>query len=216
VVGQLIGGMAQNFEYQKLIEVHPRYTGLENQTVAVAVDLDMMTSYEHPSVALNIAVNVSRRIRENVKGVTVVSATSVADWQYRTPHWNSMAYGEIAETLGVDRVVLIDIYEYRLHPPGNQWLWEGVCVANVGIIERDAFDPDNFVDVFTIEETYPKISGVGRENASERAIETGLLTHFVQKAAWLFFRHFEPKHPDKYQGPPPSQVDDPREKKKKK
>lgn len=202
IVARLVGGMAQNVEYSTLIEVHPAYTGLENKTVAVLVTADLAMVYEHPEVALTIAANVSRRIRRNVPGARVLSAGAIADWQFRTTQWSAMPYGEIAEQLNADRLVLIDVYEYRLHPPGNQWLWEGVCTATVAVIERDGFDPDNYVDAFNIESRFPDVKGVGRDGAVAAQIRTGLLARFVERTAWLFYTHLEPKHPDKYKPPP--------------
>jgi hypothetical protein len=199
-VERLIGGMAQNYEYQKLKEVHALYPDLENKTVAVLVDVDLGTLYEHPDVVLTIATNVSRDVQLNVPGVRVISPTYVTEWQFRTPMWNAMPYGEIAESIGVDRVVHIDLYEFRLHPPGNRWLWEGVCAANVGIIERDGLDPDAYADVFSVESTYPSIRGVTRDSADANRIRTGLLKLFVDEVSWLFYPHLEPKYPDKFRG----------------
>jgi len=199
-IGKLVGGMMQNEEYQTLKETHAVYDGLENKRVAVLVDVDMVTLYEHPAIALSLAANVARRIATNVPGVTVISPALVSEWQFRTPQWNTVPYGEITERLNVDRIVHIDIYEFRLHPPGNQWLWEGVCSANVGIIERDGFDPDNYADMFNVSVAFPDMSGVTRENASARGIKQGLLTLFTRKTSWLFFTHLEPKHPKYYRG----------------
>jgi hypothetical protein len=199
-VERLVGGMMQNYEYSKVIEVHAAYPGLENKTVAVLVDVDLGTLYEHPDVLLTIATNVSHRIQANVPGVTVVAPSYVSEWQFRTPMWSAMPYAEIAESIGVDRVVHIDLYEFRLHPRGNRWLWEGVCAANVGIIERDGLDPDSYVDVFNVESAYPDLKGLGRESADATQIQTGLLSQFVERASWLFYPHFEPKHPDKFKG----------------
>jgi hypothetical protein len=197
---RLVGGMAQNYEYQKLIEVHPVYAGLEDKTVAVLVDVDLGTLYEHPDVLLTIATNVARVIQINVPGATVIAPTYVTEWQFRTPMWNAMPYGEIADSIGVDRVVHIDLYEYRLHPPGNRWLWDGVCAANVGIIERDGLDPDSYADVFSVESSYPPLKGVGRDSANADQIRTGLLALFIEQTGWLFYTHLEPKHPDKFRG----------------
>jgi hypothetical protein len=104
----------------------------------------------------------------------------------------------MAEALDVDRIVYVDIVEYRLNPPGNQWLWEGVCAANVGIIERDGFDPDAFAETFEISSRFPEETGVERSSATAGQIELGLLGQFVQRTAWLFHTHIEPKYPDKY------------------
>jgi hypothetical protein len=197
---RLVGGALQNYEYQLATEVHARYPDLEGKTVAVLVDVDLGTMYEHPDVMLMIATNVSYTIQQEVSDVRVVPPNYVTEWQFRTPMWNAMPYGEIAESIGVDRVVHIDLYEYRLHPPGNRWLWEGVCAANVGIIERDGLDPDAYADVFSVESTYPSIRGVTRDSADANRIRTGLLKLFVDEVSWLFYPHLEPKYPDKFRG----------------
>ncbi len=200
--GYLFGGMAQNYEYSKLIEVLSKYEGLENKSVAVIVQSDMATMYEHPALEYSIAIGVAGRIQKEVPGVRVVDPRRVHTWKFRTPQWSSMPMGEIATRLDVDRLVHVDIYEYRLHPPGNRYLWDGVCAANVGVIERGGYDPDTFVDSFNVESRYPDMEGVGRENASPSQIQTGVLGPFVQRTAWLFHTHLEPKHPDKYKPPP--------------
>jgi hypothetical protein len=200
-VGRLFGGMAQNFEYQKKIEVLPKYDGLQNRTVAVLVEADLSTLYEHPTLVATITDNVSRRIARQVPGARLLPSQVVLQWQYRTPQWNAMPYGEVAAALGVDRLVHIDLYEYRLNPPGNSWEWDGVCAANIGVIERDSYDPDSFVDTFNVESRFPDIKGVDRQSASPAAIETGVLARFVERAAWLFYAHEEPKYPDKYREP---------------
>ena len=198
----LFGGMAQNFEYSKQIEVLSKYDGLENQSVAVIVQSDMATMYEHPDLEYSIAIGIAGRIQKEVPGVKVVDPRRVHTWKFRTPQWSSMPMGEIATRLDVDRLVHVDIYEYRLHPPGNRYLWDGVCAANVGVIERSGYDPDTFVDSFNVESRYPDLEGVGRENASPSQIQSGVLVPFVQRTAWLFHTHLEPKHPDKYKPPP--------------
>jgi hypothetical protein len=199
-VTSLIGGMAQNYEYSKQVVVEPSYNGLEQKSVAVLVDLDMTTRYEHPDVEMTIATRVAQLIQRNVPGVKVVSPRSVAEWQFKTRQWSSLSYGEMTKLLNVDRIVHVDVYEYRLHPPGNQWLWEGVCAANVGVAERDGFDPDSLADVYSVEAKFPEVEGLSRESASAANIQAGLLKIFTRNAAWVFYRHLEPKYPDKYDG----------------
>ncbi len=205
-VGHLIGGMAQNYEYSKLVEVHPVYEGLENKRIAVLVDVDMATAWEHPEVSINVSTNVAHQIHANVEGAQVLSPQIVTDWQYRTSQWSALPYSEIASDLDVDRIVYVDVYEYRLNPPGNRWIWEGWCAANVGIVERDGFDPNSFVESFKVTSEYPKLKGVSRETADAASIQTGLLAIFIQKTAWLFYLHLEPKHPEQYNGPTPESV----------
>jgi hypothetical protein len=197
-IAGLVSVMGQANEYQKLIEVPPRYDGLRNQKVAVLVDAELDVLYQHPRLIEQVMFNASQRILRFVEGAQVMPVQTVLGWQYQTPQWNAMPYGEIADQLGVDRIVQIDIYEYRLNPPGNKWLWEGLCAADVGIVERDSMDPDSFIETFQVRAEFPNVKGVGRENATQAQIETGVLSQFFQQIGWLFYLHEEPKYPDQY------------------
>lgn len=195
-VGQLAGAIGQNIERYKKIEVLPEYYGLENKTVAVVVQCDPSILYEHSSVYGTIAMNVSRRIQENVPGAKVLDYRTVMQWQYQTPTWSMLPYGELADKLGVERVVFIEVYEFRLNPPGNRYLWDGACAATVGIIEQDGWDTDSFAKTWEITSKFPDIPGVGRESATSSSIQMGVLAKFVDQTAWLFYRHIEDKYPD--------------------
>jgi hypothetical protein len=197
-VTSLIGGALQNQEYQKLIEVHARYDGLKDKKFAVLVDVDLGTRYEFPNLVTTVTDGVSRRLMASVPGSAALPTNFVMAWQYRTADWHSLPYGDVAERLQVDRIVLIDIYEYRLHPPGNRYEWDGVAGANISVIEREAPDPDMVVDTFNITSRYPGKTGYGPESASRTLIETILLNDFIKRIDWLFHDHLEPKYPDKY------------------
>ncbi len=197
-IAHLAGAMGQNFEYQKQIEVLPKYEELQGRNCAVVVDADMVTLHEYPTLVSKVTSGVTLRLARDVPEVRMLSPDDIVAWQWRTPQWNAMAFGDLAASLGVDRIVFIDIYEYRLNPPGNRWLWEGTCAANVSVIERDGFDPDSFADTFSITSNFPTISGVDRSGATPGQIEMGLLSDFIKRTAWLFYTHLEPKYPDKY------------------
>lgn len=191
------GVVAHNIEREKKIEVLAEYEGLRNETVAVVVQADHLTLYEYPQVVANMCANVSRRIQQNVEGAKVLDPSIVLDWTYRTSSWSAMPYGEVAKELGVDRLVWIDIFEFRLHPPGNRWIWEGVATASVGVVEPDGFDPDSFAQHWDTSAEFPKVKGLGRESANRQSVETGLLAVFIQEISWLFYDHIEDKYPDK-------------------
>jgi len=192
-----VGATVAAIEREKKIEVPAKYTDLANRTVAVVVQADMSTLYEHPTVAAGIATNVSGRLQTNIEGIRVRNPRDVAAWQYQTPGWASLPYGDIAKQLDVERVVFIDLYEYRLNPVGNRFLWEGVCAANVGIIERDGLDPDSYADTFNIVAKFPTVTAVARDAASQSQIETGLMLRFIEETSWLFYMHIAPKYPER-------------------
>ena len=194
----LYGAMKQNEEYQKEIEVLPVYDDLGHKRVAVVVNTDMGTLYQFPTALESISQGVALRVQKNVPDVIVLSPAVVSRWQYLTPQWNTLTYGEMAEQLNVDRVIYVDLYEFRLNPPGNAWQWEGVAAANIGIIEREGYGSDLFADEFHVVAKFPDLSNVTRESASAEEIQFGLLADFIKRASWLFYRHLEPKHPDKF------------------
>jgi hypothetical protein len=191
-----VGALGQQIERGKKLDVPAQYDGLEEKTCAVVVMSDYATLVEHPEVVGNITANVAQRIRQYVKGASVLPPGQVLDWQYRTPQWRALPFGEVAKELGVERLVLIDLFEYRLNPIGNSYLWDGTAGAHVNVIEADGLAPDEFVYTTTVVARFPNKEGIGRESATREQIERGLLTLFIQKSSWLFYRHIEDKYPD--------------------
>lgn len=192
-----VGAIGQQIERGKKLDVPAAYDGLEGKTCAVIVNADYATLVEHPAVVKNITANVSARIAQYVKDATVLPPATVLGWQYRTPQWRAMPYGDIAKELGVERLVFIDLYEYRLNPTGNSYLWDGVAGGHIGVVEADSLAPDEFVFTSNVVSKFPDKEGVGRESARREDIELGLLTLFIQRSSWLFYRHIEDKYPDK-------------------
>ena len=191
-----VGAIGQQIERGKKLDVPAQYEGLEGQTSAVIVNADYATLVEHPAVVANITANVSARIKLYVKDASVLPPGQVLDWQYRTPQWRALPHGEIAKELGVARLVFIDLYEYRLNPVGNSYIWDGVAAANIGVVEADGLSPDEFAFTSNVVAKFPNKEGIGKESARREAIERGLLTLFIQKSSWLFYRHIEDKYPE--------------------
>ncbi|MDP7004887.1 MAG: hypothetical protein QF718_01575 [Phycisphaerales bacterium] len=192
------GAMAQAHEDQKIIEKEAEYL-LDDMKIAVVISTDLSIHYEHPNVSNTIAEAVAARIAKHVPSARVLNPTYVARWQFETPQWSAMASSEITKQLNVDRVIYIDLQEFRLTPPGNQFLWEGMSSAIIGIIEANSYEQDGFTETYYIDATFPnKPSVLSREEASENKIMTGLLSEFIKKTSWLFYLHKEPKYPDRY------------------
>lgn len=215
-LGRLAGGMAQEFEYQKQLEVLAEYDNLTNRNVAVLVDVDPETLYMHPNLSMQIATGVVRELTQNGEKVQarVFSPEYTIRWQSQTPGWNAMPYSSMAEglnewnkrffkdeegVLNIERIIFIDVYEYRLNPPGNRYEWDGVCGANVRVIETgtDSIDPDFPVWEGNVVAKFPDMQGVGWESASAQNISLGVLSKFVRQVGWLFYDHLEDKYPGK-------------------
>ncbi|MFM1936780.1 MAG: hypothetical protein RI990_1739 [Planctomycetota bacterium] len=189
--------VGEAIEVEKKVEVLAKYRGLENKTVAVLVNAERGVLYEYPTVVPNVAGNVAAGIRRHVAGAQVLDWRESLSWSYRTPSWMTLPLGAVAEELGVDRVVLVDIYEFRLHPPGNRWIWDGLAAASVGIIERDSLDPDTFVEEYSVTVKFPDVPDLSRESAQEASVQTGLVAKFTQTVNKLFYDHITDKYPNK-------------------
>jgi len=191
--------VGEAIESEKQVEVLAKYRGLENATVAVVVNADRSVLYEYPTVVPNVVASVAGGIRNRVSGdkKRIMSPSESLGWCYRNPTWTTMPLGELAKDLGVDRVVVIDIYEFRLNPPGNRWLWDGMAAANVGIVERDSLDPDTYSEEYSVAVKFPDQSELGRESAREGDILLGLTAKFSQQVTKLFYDHMVPKYPDR-------------------
>ena len=195
ILAGITSAIGQKIEKDKMIEVLARYRGLENRSVAVLAHTDMTTAYENPMAVANIVANVASQIQRRVGGSRVLDPRDTLSWSHQHPAWPSMPPGEVAKELDVERVVMIDIYEYRLNPPGNAWIWEGVAAANVTVIEVDGIDPDAPAEEFNVAVGFPEDEGISRDMATANDIELGLQKLFVDKVAWLFYDHIEPKYP---------------------
>ncbi len=193
----LSSAIGANIEKQKQIEVLAKYRGLENKSVAVLAHSDQRTAYEFPTAIPNIVGNVVLILDKNVPGARVLDPRYSVTWMHQTPGWPTLPLADLAKELDVDRVIVIDIFEYRLNPEGNSFLWDGVAGANVSVVERDGIDPDSFAEEFQVISKFPDMEGIGKAQAGPREIEIGLQKTFVDQVGFLFYDHVEEKYPDR-------------------
>ena len=89
----------------------------------------------------------------------------------------------------MQRLVLIDLNEYRLNEPGNRHLWRGYIDGNVAVYEADAEDPDDPAFATTVTAQYPEESSIGLVEGEAETIELAALTSFGLKTGRLFYDH---------------------------
>lgn len=176
---------------QKVIDVKAKYLGLKDQRVAVVVSASDHIDFNYPNARGTIANEVTRRIAENVPGVSVSSPRQILEWQDKTPYWGTRPPSTLIRQLDVDRLVLVEIGEYRMHEPGDKHVLRGVISASVNIVEADAVDPDNFSASFTKNVMYPEPgeSKIGRIAVEEDKVEMLTQYRFSEETAGLFYDH---------------------------
>lgn len=189
VYGLGIGCESLPGEKKKMIDVPAEYLGLADQRVAVMVAADGYMLSAHPDAPLHLCQALTSRIAGHVPGVTTTVPDQVIRFQKNNPYWLNLRYGKLVQKMDVDKIVLIDLVEYRTHEPGNSYIWQGLITANIGVIDAHASDPDNFVYYNTVQVRFPEESSIGVVDADDESIQLGMIFLFTRTAGGLFYDH---------------------------
>ena len=173
-------------------DVAAQYTGLTDQTVAVMVLTDESVRYRYPDAAYNLCLTMSRDIAQNVAGVTTIDPEAVSTFQRENPYWSTVPPSRLIERYNVDRLVLVDVAEYRTREPGNAHLWKGVIDGSVSVYEAESADPDNRAFEQRVRAEFPQSGTFGLTEGDPQTIQIGMLKLFTDRAAGLFYDHQEP------------------------
>jgi hypothetical protein len=191
---QLAGVMAASEERYGSHTVTPEYTGLVGQDFAVVAWTDRATQMEYPSLLPSLIQRVDLALAQHAGASGHVEGDKVTSYLANTPQWVVWPRGKLTEELGeqgVDRVVFIEINEFRTNEPGNEYLWDGVAWATVSIIERGTSGSDAEAFRKDVRVTFPDSSGYGPEEISRLGVASTLSKRLVDRVAWLFFEHDE-------------------------
>lgn len=175
------------------IRVKAEYTGLANHRTAVLVNADLPLLYRHPQVQLEVTAAVNAELADGVTGISVVEARDVVEYQQRNIYWNTAMPRELMQNLGVDRLVMIDLIEFRTNEPGNSMLYRGVISARVSAFAADADQPNNAVYGNVISAAYPPDRPEGVPDADPLAIRQGALALFARAVGGKFHDYEQPR-----------------------
>lgn len=183
------GWLANAVDIEPPTDVTAEYRGLDNQTVAVLVDADLNVQFQHPTLVLDVTTLVSNKLATNVPGITVIDAKQVVDFQNRNIYWNTTPYRSLAKRLGVTRLVMIDVVEFRLHERGNVNVFKGYLNAGLGVAEADGATPNDLTYSSSMAAAYPPSQRLGAVNADQRLIRLGTITLFCEGVSLKFYDH---------------------------
>lgn len=190
-VPTLIGGMMESYKATSTREIPLEYDGLQGHSFAVMVAADRRIQSLDTALVAKLTAAITGRLIENAGATGVVPPTTILELQYSTPGWAAIDYQEICETLGVDRLIIVDLYEYQLNEPGNAYLWDGKATAQVGVIEANSSLGDDYVYSKTISVGYPDGTGYGPTDMPLAQVAQRLQQRFIDRVTWLFFDHEE-------------------------
>lgn len=192
---ELVGVLGTAYEENADHLVRAQYEGLKGKTYAVLVVSDRGIEADFPGVTAEIAARINDRLADpmNAVGATGhIESKALLKYFFNHPEASTKPGGKLAEELGVDRVVRVDLYEFRINDPGNQYVWDGVAAASVGAIERDSITPDEYAFRSTQRVTFPDQSGITPTDLSSQVVMSALVKRITDRVTWLFCDHKEP------------------------
>lgn len=191
-IGALVGGMASNAERSGGKTVKAEYTGLEGKSFAVVVAADRTISGEYPDVVPLITREVTRRLAEHSGATGMVPAEDILRFQYQRPGWVALSPRDLAKELEVERLVFIDLQDYALTDPGNQYIWNGSAAGVVNVLEVEKSATGEFAFREPVRVKYPDQDGLSEYQISGQLVALELARRFVNRASWAFYEHEEP------------------------
>lgn len=175
----------------KTYQVSARYTDLENRSVAVLVATGEYIDFNHPNVREQLTREVTQRIATNVPGVQVTDPEQVLRFQEENPYWTARAPSELIRALNVERLIIVEVGEYRTHEAGDRHVLRGVVSGNINLLEAEAPNPDNYAYGQSIRAVFPDETRtkIGTVTLSEDMIETEARRRFAEDSAGVFYDH---------------------------
>lgn len=173
-------------------KVQAEYTGLRGETAAVVVYMDQYLRTNDPRLTNRLTNAITRVLSQPQVGLTgIVPGSLVLEFQYSKPAWPTWSYQELADEFTVSRLVVIDLYEYRLHEPGNRHVWDGRAAARVGVFESGT-GSNEFAYRKDIVVRFPDQMGMLENEISRNAVMANLEQRLVDRITWLLYDHEVP------------------------
>lgn len=197
--GCFIAPIVDSYKRTSTHEIKAEYTKLEDKTFAVIVSSGRGIESENPGVTDAILLRITQRlVLPEVGASGAIPPADVIQTLYNRPAWQSMNYEDIAKHLldGVERLVVIEMDEFRLTEPGNKYEWSGVAAGRVMVVEIDGIDPNAVVYEKFVSVRFPDKQGYTPDILKSKDVASVLLARFVDRASWLFYNHQEPYYPE--------------------
>lgn len=195
-----VGGAIENYRRSTTKTVAAEYAGLEGKSFAVVIVADRTIQAEHPGLVEYLESNITQRLAQPAntpRAGAFAPPDEVMHYLYNNPSWNSRTRVELAKGLGgAQRLVLIEINEFRLHEPGNAYEWDGVASGTVGVFEIDSARPEDYAFQRSVNVKFPDKKGYGPNELAQSAVQSALALRFIDRASWLLYTHEEPYYPE--------------------
>ena len=171
--------------------VEAAYRGLEGQSVAIIVDASREIEMVSPNVVGAVLVELTARLQEHGGVERIVPPAEVQRVLYDEPSLLDRTYDEVAARFGVTRLVVVQLDEFQLAEPGNQYVWSGYAAGNLLVIEADSFIEDDVRFERYVNVKYPDQPNTTVDDIAAEQVALELLRRFANRTAWFFYDHRE-------------------------
>lgn len=199
VVGTLIGGMAESYRRESTKTVKAESDVLAGKSFVVLASADRSIEEAAPGITAMVVARITERLADPKldAGTTgVVPPAMVVQYIYDNPGWRAKTTEDLSKELGgAQRVIYVELTEFRTKEPGNQYIYDGVCAGTISVAEADSKLADYYSFERTILVKFPDESGRRPDEIPESAVRTELIRRFVDRATWPFYTHEEPYYP---------------------
>ncbi|MBC7772392.1 MAG: hypothetical protein H7210_07855 [Pyrinomonadaceae bacterium] len=190
--GCVLAPLLRSSELEGSHQVEAKYSGLTGKSFAVIVSVDRMTQADFPELVAQLTTTISERLAKNCDASGWVPPETVLSMQAGNPRWSVMRLDELCKELQVQRLVFVDVTEFRLVEPGNSYLWKAVAAGKVGVVEADGAITDNFTFQEQVRAIFPLDErALGPAQLPANIVQLKLAKKFIDRAAWLFYTHEE-------------------------
>lgn len=186
------GAMYESYQLTGSTTFPAEYEGLRGRTYAVIVSTDRVIEAEHPGVVGYLTGRLNRLLYENAEPSYWIPTDRLLGYLYDRPSWNAIPRDELAQDLGVERLVVLDLAEFRTIESGNPYLWNGAAEGTLRVYESDSAAPSEPVLEATFRVTFPDGDAMLKERMPEELVMTELANRLSNRSAWLFYEHDEP------------------------
>jgi hypothetical protein len=182
--------------------VQPKYMGLENQSTGVMVWADRGLRIDWPTIQLDLANTVQKKLSDFQKGKgreskTLVGTTfpvlpaSIVRYQKDYPEIEAMPITDVAPRLGIRRLIYVELEDFATRSDQQVALFRGTGNATVKLIEVDgdgparvAFEQNNVTTHFP-----PKAPPEGTSAFGDARIYAGTIDALGTEIARLFVQY---------------------------
>ena len=181
--------------------IQPKYMGLENQSTGVMVWADRGLRIDWPTLQLDLANSVQKKLTEFQKTGKRESKTlagtsfpvlpaSIVRSQKDHPEIEAMPVTEIAPRLGVNRLIYVELEDFATRSDQSLALFRGTGEATVKVVEVHNADAVVAFEQNNVQSAYPpKAPAEGVANLGDMRTYSGTVDALSTEIARLFVQY---------------------------